>query len=77
MRPTLLTRVYVVQKDHANMDSLPFRFGLHFEKDLILDVFDVTGWRPDGQVGDRFHVDASFRDPKLPKGPVHRGHLLA
>ena len=58
------------------MDSFPFRFGLHFKKDLILDVFDVTGWRPDGQDSDRFHFDASFRSPELPKGPVHRGHFV-
>lgn len=58
------------------MDSLPFRFGLHFKKDLILDVFDVTGWRPDGQASDRFHADASFRSPELPKGPIHRGHFV-
>jgi hypothetical protein len=76
MQPTSVTRVYVVQKDHANMDSFPFRFGLHFKKDLILDVFDVTGWRSDAQDGDRFHVDASFRSPESPKGPVHRAHFV-
>ncbi len=58
------------------MDSFPFRFGLHFKKDLILDVFDVTGCRPDGQASDRFHIDASFRSPESPKGPVHRGHFV-
>jgi hypothetical protein len=75
MRPTLPTRAYVRQKEHANMDSFPFRFGLHFKRDLILDVFDVTGWRRDDQFGDRFHVEASFRNPDLPK-PVHRGHFV-
>jgi hypothetical protein len=72
---TSVTRVYVVQKDHANMDSLPFRFGLHFKKDLILDVFDVTDWRLDAQEGSRFHVEASFRDPDAPKS-AHRGHFV-
>jgi hypothetical protein len=76
MQSTSLTHVYVVQKDHANMDSFPFRFGLHFKKDLILDVFNVTDRRRDDQVGDRFHVEASFRSPELSKGPVHRGHFV-
>jgi hypothetical protein len=58
------------------MDSFPFRFGLHFKKDLMLDVFNVTDRRQDDQIGDRFHVDASFRSPELPKGPVHRGHFV-
>jgi hypothetical protein len=76
MQPKSLTRVYVVQKEHANMDSFPFRFGLHFKRDLILDVFNVTGWRADAQDSDRFHVDASFRSPELPEGPVHRAHFV-
>jgi hypothetical protein len=58
------------------MDSLPFRFGLHFKRDLILDVFDVAGWRPDAQENGRFHVDASFRDPDLPNALIHRGHFV-
>lgn len=71
-----LKRVYVVRKDHANMDSLPFRFGLHFKKDMILDVFDVTDQQQDFRKADRFHVNASFRDPDSPKAPIHRGHFV-
>lgn len=68
--------VYVVRKDHANMDSLPFRFGVHFKRDTFLEVSDVSDRREDSRRADRFHVNANFRDPDSPNGPVHRGHFV-
>lgn len=32
--------VDVVKHEHANMDSLPFRYGIHFEKTVQLDLFN-------------------------------------
>ena len=68
--------VYVVRKDHANMDSLPFRFGLHFKQDTFLEVFGVSDCREDSRSADRYHVNANFRDPASQNGPVHRGHFV-
>lgn len=68
--------VYVARKDHANMDSLPFRFGVHFRRDTLLELFNVSDCRMDSQQGDRFHVDASFLDPDSQNGLVHRGHFV-
>ena len=53
-----LKRVYVVQKDHANMDSLPFRFGLHFKKD-----FQNFQSRPEGE---NTWIGADPKNPNVP-----------
>lgn len=73
---TSTMRVYVVRKEHANMDSMPFRFGVHLKRDTILELFDVSDRKADLRNSDRFHVNASFRDPESPEGPAHRGHFV-
>jgi hypothetical protein len=68
--------VSVRKTSHANMDSLPLRFGVHFNSDqtLKLDVIQHLGRDP--AYPDRFHVEASFRDPKGQDEAEHCGHFV-
>ena len=61
---------------HANMDSLPLRFGIHFktEQILTLNVFNDMGRDP--QRHDRFHVEATFKDPTNPDSMEMSGHFV-
>ncbi len=53
-------RALVVAREHANCDSLPLRYGIHFDKDSELELNDVRFLYKDYQYPDRFHVDARF-----------------
>ena len=50
----------VVAKEHANCDSLPLRYGIHFAKDSELQLNDVRFLYKDYQNPDRFHIEAKF-----------------
>lgn len=52
--------VLVIAKEHANCDSLPLRYGIHFTKDSELELNEVRLLYKDYQYPDRFHVDATF-----------------
>ena len=68
--------VTVKRTAHANMDSLPLRFGIHFKTDqiLTLNVFNDMGRDP--QRHDRFHVEATFKDPTNPDSMEMSGHFV-
>ncbi|MDC0433153.1 hypothetical protein OAL88_00550 [bacterium] len=80
--------VDVVAREHANMDSLPFRFGMHFKTDAQLLISNLTNITP-GKKGDGFvEVDATFEIPDWNKtfvdsgvssdliNGLHTGHLV-
>ncbi|MDA9230645.1 hypothetical protein N9P30_02315 [Alphaproteobacteria bacterium] len=51
--------VIVPAREHANMDSLPFRFGMHFRSEGYLSISNITNIAP-GK-GDGFiEMDATF-----------------
>lgn len=52
--------VFVLAGDHANLDSLPLRYGLHFVDDTQLELQEVQFLYTDYQYSDRFHVEARF-----------------
>ena len=55
--PKLL--VDVVKHEHANMDSFPFRYGIHFERTTILDLFNCKNYEwQEFEV--KFKVEANF-----------------
>jgi hypothetical protein len=53
-------KVLVIAKEHANCDSLPLRYGIHFETDSELQLNEVRLLYKDYQYPDRFHVDGTF-----------------
>ncbi len=51
--------VDVVKHEHANMDSFPFRYGIHYEKTTALDLFNCKNYEwQEFEV--KFKVDANF-----------------
>jgi hypothetical protein len=60
LREAKKIEVLVIASGHANLDSLPLRYGLHFEKDTQLHLQDVRFLRTDYQYSDRFHIEARF-----------------
>ena len=61
---------------HANMDSLPLRFGIHFKTDQILELNVVNEMGRDPQRSERFHVEAKFKDPTNPSSQERIGHFV-
>jgi hypothetical protein len=70
------TTVNVIKSSHANMDSLPLRFGMHFETNQILELEIIKDLGRDPGYPDRFHVDAKFRDPRSDNSVEHQGHFV-
>jgi len=68
--------VSVLRGSHANCDSLPLRFGMHFRTDQKLDLEVIKDLGRDPGYPDRFHVEARFRDPTTPDCKEHRGHFV-
>ena len=68
--------VRVLKSAHANLDSLPLRFGIHFKADqvLVLNVDKEMGEDP--QFRDRFHVEGKFKDPTNPHSKEQLGHFV-
>jgi hypothetical protein len=50
--------VFVGQKSHANLDSLPFRFGIFFEANAEMRLKNIKNRRPAG--GDAEKLEADF-----------------
>lgn len=61
---------------HANMDSLPLRFGIHFKTDQVLTLNVSKKMGIDPQHRDRFHVEAMFKDPANPNSDEMFGHFV-
>ncbi len=68
--------VRVLKSAHANLDSLPLRFGIHFKADqvLVLNVDKIIGEDP--QFRARFHVEGKFKDPTNPHAKEQWGHFV-
>lgn len=69
-------KILVTKSGHANCDSLPFRFGIHFRSDqkLALEVIKDLGRDP--AYPDRFHVEAKFQDPAALDAKDCVGHFV-
>lgn len=69
-------RVLVVANTHANQDSLPLRFGIHFLSDTELDLSECKDLGTDDRFPDRQHVEARICNPNDPRGARHIGHFV-
>ena len=68
--------VRVLKSAHANLDSLPLRFGIHFKADQMLVLNVVKELGEDPQFRDRFHVEGKFKDPTNPHSKEQLGHFV-
>ena len=68
--------VRVLKSAHANLDSLPLRFGIHFKADQVLVLNVVKELGEDPQFKDRFHVQGKFKDPSNPNAKEQLGHFV-
>jgi hypothetical protein len=68
--------VTVKKLAHANMDSLPLRFGIHFKVDQVLTLNVVNEMGMDPQHSERFHVEAMFKDPENSDSADMFGHFV-
>lgn len=66
-------RVLVIAQDHANCDSLPLRYGLHFDHDTLIDLTQARYLYADYQYPDRHHIEARFQDEG---GELRVGHFV-
>jgi len=68
--------VLVPKSSHANFDSLPLRYGIHFLTDQKLELQVLRNLGRDPSYPDRFHVEANFLDPTNPNSKLHQGHFV-
>jgi len=52
--------VYLDSRGHANLDSFPLRYGVHYPYSKTIELYDCTNWIKDQKFSDRHHVDANF-----------------
>ena len=52
--------VFLDSRGHANLDSFPLRYGIHYQYSKTLDLYDCSNWLKDEKFSDRHHVDAKF-----------------
>ncbi len=65
--------VLVTAFDHANCDSLPLRYGLHFEQDTRIELSRIRYLYADYQFADRHHIEAHFYGGD---GELTTGHFV-
>mgnify|MGYP001300309139 CR=1 FL=1 len=53
--------VYLDSRGHANLDSFPLRYGIHYPYSKTIDLYNCCNWQKDQKFSDRFHVDANFK----------------
>ena len=68
--------VFIAARGHANFDSLPLRFGIHFDRDQRVELYDIEKLGDDPQYSDRFHVMAKFKHPLNKSMGEHSGHFV-
>jgi hypothetical protein len=68
--------VTVIKNSHANCDSLPLRFGIHFRSDQTIELEITKDLGRDPGYPDRFHVEAKFRDPTVSGSLEQQGHFV-
>lgn len=66
----------VIAREHANLDSLPLRFGLHFSIDTEITIESVTDLGVDDRYDDRHHYEGHVRDPNKPSSEPLWGHFV-
>lgn len=59
-----LTRVLIEKNGHANLDSLPLRFGMHFAEDTTLTVHEARYVGPDRSKPERHHFKGKLQPPE-------------
>jgi hypothetical protein len=69
-------RVLVPAREHANLDSLPLRFGLHFLEDTQIELYDLTDLGVDDRFSDRHHYEGYIRNPMRPSDEGQFGHFV-
>ena len=74
MNDTLL--VWVPVREHANLDSLPLRFGLHFQEDTQIELYGLTDLGVDDRFSDRHHYEGYIRNPMRPSEEGQFGHFV-
>ena len=52
--------VYLDSRGHANLDSFPLRYGVHYPYSKTIELYDCTNWIKDQKFSDRHHVNAKF-----------------
>lgn len=69
-------QVLVPAHEHANLDSLPLRFGLHFQEDTKIELYDLTDLGVDDRFSDRHHYEGYVRNPMKPSDDGQFGHFV-
>jgi len=71
-----ILRVLVPAREHANLDSLPLRFCLHFTEDTQVELYGLTDLGVDDRYGDRHHYEGYIRNPMKPSEEGQFGHFV-
>lgn len=69
-------RARVLANEHANLDSLPLRFGIHFDADSDIELVACEDLGPDDRHPDRRHFQAQLVDSRDPSAPKQAGHFV-
>ena len=61
-------KIYIKADEHANLDSLPFRYGFYYPKNAVVDVSECQDWQrcpesSDGKSEKKFRVKGSLVSP--------------
>jgi hypothetical protein len=69
-------RILVPAREHANLDSLPLRFGLHFSVDTEIELYNCIDLGVDDRFSDRHHYEGNIRNPSKPNEEGLFGHFV-
>lgn len=69
-------QVLVPASEHANLDSLPLRFGLYFPVDTQIEIYDLTDLGVDDRYSDRHHYEGYIRNPMQSMEEGQFGHFV-
>lgn len=73
---SITIKVTVRHTEHANMDSLPLRFGLHYLTDTEVELSECEDRGIDYRDKARHHYDGYLRDPQKPLSKGLFGHFI-
>lgn len=73
---TDVLHILVPANEHANLDSLPLRFGLHFQEDTQIELYGLTDLGVDDRFSDRHHYEGYIRNPMKPSEVGQFGHFV-
>lgn len=68
--------ITVIKNSHANLDSLPLRFGMHFRANHVLNLEVIQDLGRDPGYPDRFHIIAKFKNPSIESAIENEGHFV-